>query len=45
MGSSMGEMIQVQQSQNQPTATPIEQAGRREFYSNWALAALMGYSQ
>ena len=45
MGSSMGEMLQAQQSQQQPTATPISQAGRREFYSDWELAALMGYAQ
>ena len=34
-----------QQRQHQPTATPILQSGSREFYSNWALAALMGYAQ
>ena len=45
MGSSMGEMLQSQQIQQKPTATPIAQAGRREFYSDWELAALMGYSQ
>ena len=44
MGSSMGEMLQEQQSQQQPTATPIVQAGRREFYSDWTLASLMGYA-
>ena len=38
-------MLQTQQSQQQPTATPSVQAGRMEFYSNWALAALMGYAQ
>ena len=38
-------MIKAQQRQQQPTATPIAQAGRREFYSDWALAALMGYAQ
>ena len=38
-------MLQAQQSQQQPTATPISQSGRREFYSDWALAALMGYAQ
>ena len=41
----MGAMLQAQQIQQQPTATPIAQAGRREFYSDWALAALMGYAQ
>ena len=41
----MGEMLQAQQSQQQPTATPITKAGCREFYSDWALAALMGYAQ
>ena len=38
-------MLQAQQNQQQPTSTPIAQAGRRELYSNWALAALMGYAQ
>ena len=45
MGSSMGEMIKAQQSHQQPTATPITQAGRRKLYSDWALTALMGYAQ
>ena len=45
MGSIMGAMIQAQKNQQQPTSTPIAQAGRREFYSDWALAALMGYYQ
>ena len=45
MGSSMGAMLQAQQIQHKPTDTPIAQAGRREFYSDWALAALMGYAQ
>ena len=45
MGSGMGAVIQEQQSQQQSTATPIAQAGCRELYSNWALAALMEYSQ
>ena len=45
MGSSMGAMLQAQQIQQQPTDTPIAQAGRREFYSDWALAALMGYAR
>ena len=45
MGSSMGAMIQAQQRQNQHTDTISAQAGRREFYRDWALAALMGYSQ
>ena len=45
MGSGMGEMLQAKQSQQQPTATPIAQLERREFYSDWALAALMGYAQ
>ena len=38
-------MLQAQQSQQQPTATPIAQAGRREFYSNWALEEVTGYAQ
>ena len=41
----MGEMLQAQQSQQQPTVTTIAQTGRREFYRDWALAALMGYAQ
>ena len=41
----MGAMLQAHQSQHQPTAIPILQAGRREFYSDWVLAALMGYAQ
>ena len=45
MGSDMGAMIQAQQSQHQPTATPSAQGGRREFYSDWELAAMMGYAQ
>ena len=45
MGSSMGEMLQAQQIQKQPTATPIVQTGHREFYSDWELAVLMEYSQ
>ena len=45
IGISIGEMLQSQQSQQQPTVTPIAQAGRRVFYRDWALAALMGYSQ
>ena len=42
MGSNMGAMLQAQQSQQQPTVIPIAQAGRRVFYRDWALAALMG---
>ena len=45
MGSGMGAMLQARQSQQQPTATPSAQEGRREFYRDWALAALMGYAQ
>ena len=45
IGSSMGEMIQAQQNQHKPNATPIAQSGRRKFHSDWALAALMGYYQ
>ena len=45
MGSIMGEMLQAQQSQQQPTATPIAQAGRKKFYSDCASAALMRYAQ
>ena len=45
MGSSIGAMIQAQQSQHQPTVVPSAQAGRREFYSDCALAALMEYAQ
>ena len=45
MGSSMGAMIQAQQRQNQHTDTISAQAGRREFYRDWALASMMGYAQ
>ena len=45
MGSGMGGMIQAQQSQQQPTATPSAQAGRRGFYIDWSMAALMRYAQ
>ena len=45
MSSSMGEMLQAQQSQQLPTATPIVQVGSREFYSDWSVAALIGYAQ
>ena len=45
MVSSMGEMFQAQQRQHQSTSIPIAQAGRREFYSDWSLAALRGYAQ
>ena len=45
IGSSMGARLQAKQSQQQPTATHIAQAGRRELYRDWELAALMGYSQ
>ena len=41
MGSGIGGMLQAQQT----TATPISQAGRREFYRGWELAVLMGYAQ
>ena len=45
MGSSMGAILQAQQSQQQPTATHIAQAGRRGIYCDWSMAALMGYAQ
>ena len=45
MVSGMGAMLQAQHSQYQPTATPSAQAVHREFYSNWALEAMMGYGQ
>ena len=35
MGSGIGAMNQAQQSQHQPTASPIAQTGHREFYSDW----------
>ena len=38
-------MLQAQQSQHQTNATPIEQAGSREFYRYLELAGLMGYYQ
>ena len=45
MVSGIGAMNQAQQSQHQPTASPIAQTGHREFCSDWALVALMGYAQ
>ena len=45
ISSSMGAMFQAQQSQWQPTVTPIAQVGRWEFYSDWILSALMVYAQ
>ena len=45
MGCGIGAMIQAQQSHQKPTSTSSTQAGRREFYSNWVLAVLMGYDQ
>ena len=42
---SMGAILQAQQIQHQPTSNPIAQAGCRGFYSDWELAALMGYAQ
>ena len=45
MGSVIGVILQAQQIQKQPTATPSAQAGCRDFYRDWALAALMGYGQ
>ena len=45
MGSIMGAILQAQKIQQQPTANPIAQAGRRKFYSDCAPAALMGYAQ
>ena len=38
-------MLQAQHSQQHPTAAPNSQVGRRGFYSDWAIAALMGYDQ
>ena len=45
MNNIIGAMIQAQQIQHQPTATPIAKTVCREFYSDCALAALMGYAQ
>ena len=45
MVDGMGEMLQSQQIQQQPTATPIAKVGRREFYRDWSLAVLVGYAQ
>ena len=45
MGSVIEAMFQAQNIQQQPTATPSAQVGRREFYSNRELAPLMGYAQ
>ena len=41
----MGAMLQEQQSKQQITATPIEKAGGREYYSDCEMAVLMGYAQ
>ena len=41
----MGAKLQLQQMKHQTTVSPIVQVGRREFYSDWALAALMVYAQ
>ena len=41
----MGATLQTQQIQQQPTATPIVQTVRKEFYSDWEMLALMGYAQ
>ena len=41
----MGEMLQAQYIQQKPTVTSSAQAGRRDFYGDWALAAMMGYAQ
>ena len=41
----MGAMLKAQKIQQQPTDAPIEKAGRREFYIDWALESLMGYAQ
>ena len=45
MGSRIEAIIQAQQFQKQPIATHIEHAGRREFYNDCALTALVGYAQ
>ena len=45
VGSAIGAMLQAQHSQQHPTAAPNSQVGRRGFYSDWAIAALMGYDQ
>ena len=45
MGSGMETMLQAQQIQQKPTATPSTQEGRREFYIDWELSVLMGYAQ
>ena len=42
IGRIVGAMLQAKKSQQQPTDTPISQVGHRGFYSDWALAALMG---
>ena len=45
MCSGMGEILQAKQIQQQRTATHSAQVGRRDFYSDWSLTALMGYDQ
>ena len=41
----MREMLQTQEIQQQNTSTPSAYMGRKEFYTDWALAELMGYAQ
>ena len=38
-------MLQAQNIQNKPTATPSAHIGCREFYRNWQITALMGYAK
>ena len=45
IGIRIGEMIQSQQNQHQPTSTPSAEAVHMDFYSDWELAVLMGYAQ
>ena len=44
MCSSIGAILQSEQRKHHPATFPGAQAGRRDFYSEWALTALMGYA-
>ena len=45
MGSTFGAAVQVHQGQQQQAAaTANANVGRRDVYNDWALSALMGYS-
>ena len=45
MVSCIGKFLQALHIKQQPNAAPSAQAGHRMFYSDWSLAALIGYAQ